>query len=42
LGEGAKGGRPFPLPQTPTPNPISRGDPLGRPQISVGCALRTD
>ena len=34
LGEGAKGGSPFAyekLPQTPSPNPISKGDPPGRP-----------
>ena len=34
MGEGAKGASPFPLPQTPTPNPLcekSRGDPPGRP-----------
>jgi hypothetical protein len=35
LGEVAKGffvSGPYPLPQAPTPNPISRGDPLGRPK----------
>jgi hypothetical protein len=39
---------PFPLPQTPPPNPIRRGDPLGRPYSRwagaarhVGCAPRT-
>jgi hypothetical protein len=30
LGEGAKGGSPYPLPQTPTPNPIrGEGAPAG-------------
>jgi hypothetical protein len=32
LGKGARDQSPCPLPQTPSPNPIIAGDPLGRPK----------